>query len=342
MGAIYKRGNVYWLKYYCDGKPIRESTKSDKKAVAINMLKAREGEIAQGKIPSAYFEKVTFDALAKGLLLDYQVNGQRSAYTVEKMINKHLSPAFGGVKVTSITTDRIKRYIAQRLEQGAANATINRELAALKRMFNLGARSTPPKVPHVPYIPMLKENNTRKGFFEHEEFLAMQKALPESLRGLVSFAYKTGWRFGEITGLTWDRVDLREGVVRLEAGESKNAEARNVYLDDELLSVLKAQMRKRHLGCQHVFHREGRPIKNITAAWTKACDDAGVTGRLFHDLRRTAVRNMVRAGIPERVAMQISGHKTRSVFDRYNIVNGDDLKQAAARLSAYLNSTGTV
>jgi integrase len=342
MGAIYKRGNVYWLKYYAHGKPIRESTGSDKKAVAKNMLKAREGEIAQGKTPSVYFEKVTFDELAEALLTDYQVNGRKSAYTVEKMINKHLIPCFGGMSATRITTDKIKSYVAGRLDQGAANATINRELAALKRMFNLGAQCTPPKVPHVPYIPMLKESNVRKGFFEHDDFLSLQAALHEDLRGLVAFAYKTGWRFGEITGLTWDRVDMREAAVRLEADESKNAEARTYYLDEELLTVLKAQLRTRHLGCPHVFHRGGQKIKNITSAWEQACKVAGVKGRLFHDLRRTAVRNMVRAGIPERVAMQISGHKTRSVFDRYNIVSGEDLKLASAKLSAYLDSTGTV
>lgn len=341
MGSIFKRGNVYWLKYYAHGKPIRESTGSDKKSVAVNMLKAREGEIAQGKTPSVYFEKVTFDELAEALLTDYRVNGKATLGKTAERIKNHLAPFFGMTPAARITTDKIKAYVAQRLDQGAANATINRELAALKRMFNLGARCTPPKVPHVPHIPLLRENNVRKGFFEHDEFLALQAALPEDLRGLVAFAYKTGWRFGEITGLTWDRVDLREAAVRLEAGESKNAEARTVYLDDELLALLKSQMCLRHLGSSYVFHRDGHKIVSITGSWERACESAGIKGRLFHDLRRTAVRNMVRAGIPERVAMQISGHKTRSIFDRYNIVSGEDLKRAAAKLSAYLDSTGT-
>jgi integrase len=205
-------------------------------------------------------------------------------------------------------------------------------------MLNLGANQTPPKVDRVPYIPMLKENNTRKGFFEHQEYLSLLKALPSFLRPVVTFGYKTGWRKSEIVGLTWKRVELEERAVRLEAEETKNSEGRTIYLDDELLKLLKIQWLKRHRTCELVFHNDGQRIKDFRGSWEKACNDADIEGRLFHDLRRTAIRNMVRAGTPERVAMMISGHKTRAVFDRYNIVNPDDLKQAAARQEAYLQA----
>ncbi len=229
------------------------------------------------------------------------------------------------------------------LMKGAANATINRELAALKRMLNLGAKQTPPKVDRVPHIPMLKENNTRKGFFEHGDFVALRDALPDYLTGFVTFPYKTGWRVSEIAGLTWSHVDLENGIVRLEAGETKNNEARTVYLDDELREVFQRQWEARKRAKRlllYVFlnHKGDDKIKQFRKAWKKACDHAGIGKRLFHDFRRTAVRNMVRSGVPEGVAMKVSGHRTRSVFERYNIVSDADLKLAAQRQEAYLKS----
>jgi integrase len=192
-----------------------------------------------------------------------------------------------------------------------------------------------------PYIPLLKENNARKGFFEHGEFLALRDALPYYLKGFVTFGYKVGWRMSEITGLTWKQVDRNQGIVRLEVGETKNDAARTVYLDDELKEIFNHQWEIRKTAKKllpYVFlNREGTDkIKRFDKTWKNACHEAGIGIRLFHDFRRTAVRNMVRSGVPERVAMMISGHKTRSVFDRYNIVNDHDLKLAAKQQAAYL------
>ena len=210
-------------------------------------------------------------------------------------------------------------------------------------MLNLGYRQTPPKVDRVPYIPMLKENNVRKGFFEHGEFLALRDALPDHLKSFVTFAYKTGWRVSEIRELKWGQVDLANGIVRIEAGESKNDDGRTVYLDDELKNVFLQQWESRKKGKKLVPWVFTTPdgkgkIGEFRKSWRTACKDAGIGYRLFHDFRRTAVRNMVRAGIPERVAMMISGHKTRSVFERYNIVNDSDLKMAAKRQEVYLEA----
>jgi integrase len=350
MGSIYKRGNVFWIKYYRYGKPYRESTRSTKEADAKRLLKKREGEISQGKLPGIYFDKVRLDELAEDLLTDYLINGQK-VKTVEKRLI-HLKPAFEGVRVFDITTPRIKAYIEDRmtwsckecgegfeaqdqcpncgsdsLKSGAANATINRELAALKRMLNLGAQQTPPKVDRVPYIPLLKENNVRKGFFEHGDFLALRDALPFHPKSFITFGYKVGWRLSEIGKLTWNRVDLNLGIVTLEVGEAKNKEARTVYLDDELKEMFNQLWEARKANGKLLpwvfLNRDGSDrVKRFDKPFKKACKDAGIGVRLFHDFRRTAVRNMVRSGIPERVAMMISGHKTRSVFDRYNILYG--------------------
>jgi integrase len=190
---------------------------------------------------------------------------------------------------------------------------------------------------------MLKEDNIRKGFFEHDDFLALRDALPPYLKGIVTFAYKVGWRVSEIRGLTWSQVDLNQGIVRLEAGDTKNAEARTVYLDDELKQISRQQYaarKKQKKIIPYVFpNQEGNgKIGDFRGAWNAACKKAGIGKRVFHDFRRTAVRNMIRSGIPERVAMMISGHKTRSVFDRYNIVSDSDLKMAAQRQEEYLKS----
>jgi integrase len=358
MGSIYRRkwkdkdgntktGEILWIKYYDrNGKPIRESTGSTKDSDAKRLLKRREGEISSGKLPGIYFDRVKFDELAEDFLSDYRINGKDVVRA--KLSIKHLKPEFEGMRVTAITTPKIKSYIERRLAGGAANATINRELAALKRMLNIGSNQTPPRVDKVPYIPMLKENNVRKGFFEHDQFLALRDAMPEHLKGFVTFGYKVGWRISEISNLTWSQVDLKQGIVRLEAGETKNHEARTVYLDDELQEIFGQQRKlRKKLGTAlpYVFlnHDGTDRVKRFDKAWRTACKKAKIGVRLFHDFRRTAVRNMVRAGVPERVAMMISGHKTRAVFDRYNIVSDADLRLAAQRQAEYLESvTGTV
>ena len=347
MGSLYRRGKVWWVKYYRNGKPYRESSKSTKKMVAKKLLDRREGDIAQGKIPGIQFDKIIFDQLAEDFLRDYRINRKKSLVRAERSVN-HLKQYFEGVKVPTITTPRINDYVETRLNEGAANATVNRELAALKRMLNLGANQTPPIVDRVPHIPMLRENNARKGFFEHDQFLALRDALPEYLKNFVTFAYKTGWRLSEIADLTWARIDRHQGIVRLETGETKNDEGRTVYLDDELKDVINHQWQARknnRMMSPYVFlnSKSNDKIKRFDKSWKRACRDAKIGNRIFHDLRRTAVRNMVRSGISESVAMMISGHKTRAVFERYNITNDADLIDAAQKQAAYLDSrAGTV
>ena len=143
MGMIYERGTIWWIKYYKDGKPYRESARSTKESDARRLLKRREGEISEGRMPTLYYEKILYDQLAEDFMTDYRINAKRSLDRAERSLRLHLDPFFKGTRVPSITTTRIKQYIEERQLEGAKNSTINRELAALKRMFTLAKRSTP-------------------------------------------------------------------------------------------------------------------------------------------------------------------------------------------------------
>jgi integrase len=350
-GSIYLRGAVYWIKYYKDGKPYRESTRTSDYDTAQLELAKRIAEVTQGKTPNIQLNRIKFDDLTKDFLSDYRINEKKSLRHAEIRV-AHLKDFFGGMRVIDIDTSKIRQYIEGRLNDKVVKGTINRELAALKRTLNLAAQCSPPKVDRVLHIPMLKEGNPRKGFFEHGDFISVRDALPSYLKPMVTFAYKTGWRKEEVLGLKWSEVDLDRGTVGLNTGETKNGKGRLVYLDSELKDIFADLWRTRKASgklTEYVFMNAARTdrITAFCCPWETACRKAGVPGKLFHDLRRTAVRNMVRAGIPERVAMMISGHKTRSVFDRYNIVSEGDLELAASRQEAYLNSvpgtkTGTI
>jgi len=352
MGRIYQRGRIWWVRYYRNGQEFNESSQSEKEAEAKKLLKKRLGEIALGRFAGPKADKVTLAELAQDLLTDYQIRGRKNQRQVKSKVN-HLVAAFGNDRAKSVTTDRIKAYIAKRQEAGAAAAQINRELAALKRMFNLAVQAE--KLPSMPYIPSLTENNVRTGFFEYEQFVALRDALPVFLRPVVTFGYYTGWRVTEVLKLQWRQVDLNAAEVRLDPGTTKSGEGRVIYLDGELLETMREQrawvvslQKERGEIIPWVFinPETGNRIRYFRRPWIKACKQIGLDGRIFHDFRRTAIRNMVRAGVPEVVAMRISGHKTRSVFDRYNIVSEEDLREAARRVSALpgkdRDKTGTV
>lgn len=334
-GRVYNRGKIFWIQYCHRGQVFRESSGSPDGRIAQRLLRKRLGEIGIGAFKGPKVERTTFSELAEDIKNDYQVNGKKSGEKV-KLSLSHLEKAFGLDRMIDVTTDRIKTYIVGRQKEGAANASINRELATLKRMFSLGLQAG--KVALKPYIPTLRENNIRQGFFEQDDFIRLRKALPEHLRPLVTFAYFTGWRSEEIRSLQWRQVDLKAGSVRLEVGTTKNGQGRICFLPKEVLDLLKDLWENRRLDCPWVFNREGKFIGSFRKSWTTACKTAKLPGMLFHDFRRTAVRGMIRAGIAERVAMEISGHKTRSVFDRYHIVSENDLKEAAQKVERFSQS----
>ena len=242
------------------------------------------------------------------------------------------------MRAVQVTTDRISKFIDDRQLAGASNATINRELAALKRMFTLGTHSTPAKVNRIPYFPRLKERNVRSGFLTDEQYAELAKACAGVglwSRALVELAYTYGWRVSELLSLQVRQIDFSAGTIRLDPGKTKNDDARLVKMSATVRALLTA-LTTGKTADERVFTREGKPIVDFRGSWERVTTDAKVPGLLFHDLRRTAVRNTVRAGVPERVGMSISGHKTRAIFDRYNIVSERDLNDAVSKIESRL------
>lgn len=376
MGELKKRGKIWWIRYYRNGKRHEESSSSSKKKTADDLLKVREGKIAEGVPMTAKIGQLRFEEAAGDMVNDYRVNGKRSIAEVERRIEKHLAPFFGGRRMASITTSDVRAFVTRRQAEttvekrgydlrrkdgttvrvpaqtrataGVSNAEVNRELTILRRIFNLAVQSG--KLLHRPHIPLLREDNTRTGFFEPEQFTSVLGHLPASIQPVIEFAYITGWRIdSEVLTLQWHQVDFAGREVRLESGATKNREGRVFPLTDDLITLLEARhaehlaLKKAGQICPWVFFRmvadsrggekHPKPILAFSKAWKVACINAGCPGRIPHDLRRTAVRNMVRRGVPERVAMKLTGHKTASVFQRYNIVSDGDLRTAAQQLS---------
>jgi len=159
---------------------------------------------------------------------------------------------------------------------------------------------------------------------------------------VVRFGFITGWRtYSEVLPLQRLQVDLKNGFVRLEPGTTKNREGRVFPFTPELRILLEDRLEYTRR-CERIqgriipwmFHRSGRPIRQMRRSWKTACKNAGLPGRLLHDLRRSAVRNLECAGVSRSVAMKLTGHKTESVYRRYAIVSESDPREAAAKLAA--------
>jgi integrase len=320
------------------GKRQRESSRSEKRSVAQQLLNDRLGDIGKGLPITPTLNKKTLGEGLQSVIDDQDANGRRSVehtrYRIRLHLLKHLR---ADRRLATITTNDLNAYAATRKSEGAAAATINQEFAIIKRAFKLAAG----EVTVIPRIPMLAVSNVRTGFFERDQFEAVRDALPEELRGIVTLAYWTGWRKSEILSLQWSQVDRAKAVIRLEPGTTKNDEARTLPYSEipELVAVIDAawgehqRLRQQDVLCPHVFHRDGQPVLDLRKVWATACVAAGCPGRIFHDFRRTAVRNLERAGVSRSVAMKITGHKTESVYRRYAIVNEVDLREGLGKLA---------
>ena len=354
-GEIVK-SRRWTIEYRVDGRPVSEPSGSTDYAEAEALLRRRLAEIDSGSYAGLDARPVRIKRLLDLLLDHFQDNRPRSFYWARLVVKVHLEPFFGSTRAAALSSAKLNAYKRQRRRR-VKDSTINREFTILRRAFTFGAEQIPPLVVRIPRIPRLPEPPPRKGFFEHEEFIALRSELPEPLKSLITFAYNTGCRKGETLGIEWPQVDLAAKEIRLHSDDTKNAEPRILPLFGDLHEMVKMLHERREAlypNCKWVFTRDGRsPIKDFRGAWEEACRRAAEReadpapslwdferqrpSRVFHDLRRTGARNLVRAGVPERVVMAIGGWKTRSVFDRYNIVSTRDLHDAAAKLERYLD-----
>lgn len=294
-----------------------------------------------GRAPMA--RPVSYAELETLILADYRANRRRSLASLNgRMV--HLRAYFAG---RILAASSIRAYIAARLQAGAAAASVNRELAALRRMHTLAAAPWPG-------VSMLQEAAPREGFITPAQFAGLRAELPDHLKDPIAFLYRSSWRFAEMRDLTWREVHFAnptafasssdrspgapiaesdknspgDSYIQLSASRSKNGRGRILPLRGELYAIMVRALAHRSTHTDLVFHNRHRRLADFRRAWRSSATAAGLPGLLIHDLRRSAIRNFVRAGVRESVVMKLSGHETRSVFDRYNITDAADLVAA--------------
>jgi integrase len=327
----FLRGKIWWISYYVGGEERRESSGSASKSDAIKLLNARRAEVDTGQIVPG---KATI-----GHLLDLYLAAKRNTkgyYDAETYVRLHLRPAFGKIPASRLTTKLITAFVEQKKILGRTNASVNRWLEGLHRAYVLGFENRPRLVAEIPKIPMLDESdNVREGFLLPDQYVKLRDELPPHQRLILVIGYHLGMRSGEILGLRWDQVDWAANTIRLEKRQTKSKQARTAPLYGELRAWLDMACADSARGIT-IVSWQGKKIVQTRTAWNSACVRAGVPGLYVHDLRRTAIRNMIRAGIPEKQAMLISGHRTRSMLDRYNIIDERDVHEAGRKMEAYL------
>ncbi len=251
MGRTFQRGRVWWISFYHHGREIRESSESESESAARKLLKRRMAEAHTGRFV-ADEEKVSFEDLAAGLVIDYELNERRSLKTAALNNVAHLRGFFGFDRAIDISSDRIRCYQLRRREQGASVATINRECATLRRMLSLAIEAG--KLSRRPVFKMLEGEHVRQGFLDHGDFLRLLGELPEHIQPLIEFLYYGGWRKSAARNLEWKEIDLHGRTARLKAIDSKNKEAWVLPLAGRLWDLIQERAKSRRLDCVFVFH----------------------------------------------------------------------------------------
>ena len=291
---------------------------------------AQTGKLASGELLTP--DRVRVRDLLALVLEDYDVRGVAQAYISSLKVKSILNPKIGDIRAAKLSTSQVQQYIRDRLKT-VKPGTVNREMALLHRAYQLGFQHDPPLVGRVPHFPKLPEGEPRKGFLKPELYRKLLLELPEELRLLFVIAYHVGLRRGALLRTKWSQVDPETACIWMQGKRAnRKPEPVAVPVYGDMAKFLAIQPKE----SDFLFARGSRPIKNFRESWIQACQRAGVPNLLFHDLRRTAVRNLRRAGVAETVIMKITGHRTRSMFERYNITDQSDTQEAGRMAEEFL------
>lgn len=331
-GSVFRRGRVWWVAFRdATGRQIRESAHTEVKTEAYQYLQRRQGQF--GKITHA---ELTLADLIPLIRRDYQQH-HRDLQRFDAVLNRFSLDFILTLRVPDVTYQALGQYVTRRLAASPqpANGTINRELAAIRRMLALAYRNNLTTTPPPP-VPRLSEAPARQGFLRHEDMTNVLAYVTGSLHSLFVAAYMTGWRLrSELLTRQWKHVDLGpRGYLRLEPGESKNRAGRMYPLVGQLRVALETQWANRGQSCWVFYNETGGPLTKhrVQQAWHQAQTAAGVGPYLIHDLRRTAARNLELAGVPRTVAMALIGHKTEAMYRRYAITDDARVREGAEAL----------
>ena len=343
QGYVFKRGQTYWASFYLNGKEQRESTHETDPKKAERFLKDRLDAAGAGRRGSEAFttsamNRVTVGDLLAALEVDFRQRGKGSPQNLCGI--RQAKEYFGDFRAMALRPKDVNVYIEKQKAEKYANASINRILGLVEQSFTLAVKEE--RLSRAPYIKRLPENNARQGFCDAATFARVCGNLPQPLADFAQFAFSTGWRRGEIASLDWSNVQDGDGMIRLRPSQAKNKTGRSVPVTGALVDVIKRRREARTMQvngttelARLVFHRDGRAVTEFRKAWHSACKKVDAPNLLFHDLRRSAVTAMVQAHVPQLIAMQISGHKTASMFKRYSISVESELRDAMQATEAY-------
>ncbi len=357
-GRVYQRqGRPVWmLDYYgeVNGKRVRlrESSGTTDEAAARRKLRDRVSssyvaEKTGGDVETSAHRRYTVGEALADYVRDLQMR-EKKGWKNEWYRLRPESPlcsALGHVPVRQLSRARLVGYVEARRKENCANKTINNDLQGLRSALRLAVKAG--RVLRLPAFPDKLGERVREGFPEAWEPEALAAAALEKapwLAEMVRFAYVTGWRRGELLALRWEWIDWEERQVRLPGVSTKNGRGRVVPIAGELVAIMERLREARSVVhesgsvalAETVFHDAGQPItrKRFVLAWSAARKAAKLPHRLFHDFRRAAARRMTNAGVPQVVAMKITGHETDSMFRRYAIVETSDMASAFQRVAA--------
>jgi integrase len=316
QGTIFKIGDVYYANYRRNGRQIKKSLGTKDRGIALFKFQQLIAHPIEGTVQFGAIVRQTVEAM--------KVKGLKSSDTVvyhAKAVHK----ALGHMRVHDISAATLERVVLQ-WHKKVKPATINRRCHVIRQALKYAQRHG--YITQIPAIPRLSEHgNARQGFFTQEEFETLYAVMPSYLQDVSLFAYLTGWRKSEILSLPWASVDWKTMTVRLST--SKNSESRVFPIVDTRLETLLRHRQELTQGSL-VFHRNGLPVGDCKRCWNTANKRVGMD-KLFHDLRRTAVRNFIAQGLPERLVMALTGHKTNHMLHRYHVVVEQDLRAALSK-----------